>query len=47
MTPPEQKAFRSYVPDKTELREFTIRAIVLGLLMTVVLGAAKIGRAHV
>ncbi|MFY9727679.1 MAG: oligopeptide transporter, OPT family [Bryobacteraceae bacterium] len=42
MTPPEEKKFRSYVPDKTDLREFTIRAIVLGLLMTVVLGAANL-----
>ncbi len=42
MTPSEDKKFRSYVPDKTELREFTIRAIVLGLLMTMVLGAANL-----
>jgi putative OPT family oligopeptide transporter len=42
MTPPEEKKFRSYVPDKTDLREFTLRAIVLGLLMTVVLGAANL-----
>ena len=27
MTPPdEQKKFRSYVPDKTDMREFTLRA---------------------
>jgi len=42
MTPPENKTFRSYVPDKTELREFTFRAVVLGLIMTVVLGAANL-----
>jgi putative OPT family oligopeptide transporter len=42
MTPPEAKQFRPYVPDKTEMREFTLRAIVLGLLMTVVLGAANL-----
>jgi putative OPT family oligopeptide transporter len=43
MTPPrtEQK-FRSYVPDKTNLREFTLRAILLGLAMSVVLGAANL-----
>jgi putative OPT family oligopeptide transporter len=41
MTPPEAKPFRSYVPDKTELREFTIRAIVLGLVLTAILGAAN------
>ena len=32
----------SYVPDKTNLREFTVRAIFLGLAMTVVLGAANL-----
>ena len=42
MTPPEtEKKFRSYVPDKTEMREFTCRAVLLGLVMTVVLGAAN------
>jgi putative OPT family oligopeptide transporter len=41
MTPPEAKKFRSYVPDKTEMREFTIRAIVLGLVLTAILGAAN------
>ena len=42
MTPPEtEKTFRSYAPDKTNMREFTLRAIVLGLIMTVVLGAAN------
>src|SRR5215470_19307349 len=43
MTPPvTEKKFRSYVPDKTDLREFTLRAILLGLVMTVVLGAANL-----
>jgi putative OPT family oligopeptide transporter len=43
MTPPEpKKPFRPYVPDNTTMREFTIRAIVLGLIMTVVLGAANL-----
>src|ERR1019366_2005750 len=42
MTPPETGTkFRSYVPDKTEMREFTTRAVLLGLVMTVVLGAAN------
>ncbi|MGE5648532.1 MAG: OPT family oligopeptide transporter [Acidobacteriota bacterium] len=31
----------SYVPEKTDMREFTFRAVLLGLLMTVVLGAAN------
>src|SRR5215471_5701224 len=43
MNPPVvEKKFRSYVPDKTDLREFTLRAILLGLVMTVVLGAANL-----
>jgi len=43
MTPTEKpKAFQSYVPEKTDLREFTLRAILLGLAMTVVLGAANL-----
>jgi len=43
MTPTQQeKNFRSYVPDQTDLREFTLRAIVLGLFMTVILGAANL-----
>jgi putative OPT family oligopeptide transporter len=42
MTPPEtQKEFRSYVPDKTNMREFTFRAVLLGLVLTAVLGAAN------
>ena len=42
MTPPEtEKKFRSYVPDKTDMREFTFRAVLLGLVMTAVLGAAN------
>ena len=31
----------SFVPEKTDMREFTFRAVLLGLLMTVVLGAAN------
>jgi putative OPT family oligopeptide transporter len=30
-----------YIPEKTEMREFTLRAIILGVLMTVILGAAN------
>jgi len=37
-----EKKFRSYVPDDTNLREFTLRAILLGLIMTVILGAANL-----
>jgi putative OPT family oligopeptide transporter len=43
MNPPvTEKKFRSYVPDKTDMQEFTFRAILLGLVMTVVLGAANL-----
>jgi putative OPT family oligopeptide transporter len=42
MTPPEtEKKFRSYVPDKTDQREFTFRAVLLGLVLTAILGAAN------
>src|ERR1700722_19277955 len=42
MTPPEtEKKFRSYVPDKTGMREFTFRAVLLGLVLTAVLGSAN------
>ncbi|MCX6569936.1 MAG: oligopeptide transporter, OPT family [Candidatus Aminicenantes bacterium] len=30
-----------YVPEKTDQREFTLRAILIGLIMTVILGAAN------
>ncbi|MBM4394687.1 MAG: oligopeptide transporter, OPT family [Deltaproteobacteria bacterium] len=33
--------FTPYVPEKTDMREFTVRALLLGLVMTVVLGAAN------
>jgi len=35
------KKFKPYVPETMEMREFTLRAVLLGLLMTVVLGAAN------
>src|SRR5215467_10748523 len=35
------KKFRSYVPDNTTLPEFTLRALLLGLVLTVILGAAN------
>ena len=34
-------SYKPYVPEKTNMREFTIRALILGLIMTVVLGAAN------
>jgi putative OPT family oligopeptide transporter len=34
-------AFRPYVPADRQMREFTLRAVLLGLVMTVILGAAN------
>ncbi len=36
-----EKTFRSYVPENTNMAEFTLRAVLLGLVMTVILGAAN------
>ena len=36
-----QPKFRPFVPEGTKMREFTLRAVLLGLVMTVVLGAAN------
>src|SRR6202795_4157719 len=38
MTPKEYKPF---VPENMKMREFTLRAVLLGLVLTVVLGAAN------
>src|SRR5437762_6345779 len=35
------KRYRPYVPENMEMPEFTLRAVLLGLVMTVVLGAAN------
>ena len=34
------KKFKPYVPENMEMREFTFRAVMLGLVMTGILGAA-------
>ncbi len=34
-------AQQPYVPEKTEMREFTFRAVIIGLVLTVILGAAN------
>jgi len=39
MTPPTPH--RPFVPENVHMKEFTVRAVVLGLIMTVVLGAAN------
>lgn len=36
-----EERFRPFVPEGTKMREFTLRAVLLGLVMTVVLGAAN------
>src|SRR6266481_6655281 len=36
------KKFKPYVPENMQMREFTFRAVMLGLVMTVVLGAANL-----
>lgn len=43
MTPPDAKTreYRPYVPPDRKMSEFTFRAVLLGLVMTVVLGAAN------
>jgi len=34
-------SYQPYVPEKTSLREFTLKALILGIIMTVILGAAN------
>src|SRR5512146_1970139 len=43
MTPPQERAqrHRPFVPEGMKMKEFTWRALVLGLFMTVFLGAAN------
>jgi putative OPT family oligopeptide transporter len=37
----DEKPYRPYVPETVDMREFTFRAVLLGLIMTIVLGAAN------
>ena len=42
MTPDKQvRRFQPFVPENLKMKEFTWRAVLLGLVMTVVLGAAN------
>src|SRR5215813_12956586 len=43
MTPPIEKPRRHvpFVPENMQMKEFTARAVILGLIMTVILGAAN------
>ena len=36
-----EKPFKPYVPPDTDMKEFTLRALLLGLVMSVILGAAN------
>src|SRR5512144_1503921 len=36
-----QEKFRPYVPETVQMTEFTLRAVLLGLVLTVILGAAN------
>src|ERR1700680_4356688 len=37
----QPRRFRPFVPENLQMREFTLRALLLGLVMTVILGAAN------
>ena len=41
MAEPLQQEHKPFVPQHVEMREFTVGTVVLGLVMTVVLGAAN------
>jgi putative OPT family oligopeptide transporter len=41
VTPPESPKHRPFVPETMQMREFTLRAVLIGLVMTVILGAAN------
>src|ERR1700688_4747581 len=44
MMPPDvnaEKRYRPYVPENVKMTEFTLRAVLIGLVMTVILGAAN------
>src|SRR5215813_6148302 len=38
---PPEKRYRPYVPENMEMKEFTFRAVLIGLVMTGILGAAN------
>jgi len=39
--PPAPRQYKPYVPHDMQMTEFTVRAVILGLVMTVILGAAN------
>ena len=40
-TAPPEKKYRPYVPENMEMKEFTFRALLIGLVMTAILGSAN------
>ena len=41
MSQPSGRQHRPFVPENSTMKEFTLRAVLLGLVMTVILGAAN------
>lgn len=39
--PPSETKYRPFVPETMEMKEFTLRALLIGLVLTVILGAAN------
>ncbi|MHC9544365.1 MAG: OPT family oligopeptide transporter [Vulcanimicrobiota bacterium] len=37
----EEKGFKPYIPPDTDMKEFTLKALLIGLVMSIVLGAAN------
>jgi putative OPT family oligopeptide transporter len=42
ITPPAAKKFQPFVPPNMQMSEFTVRAVIIGVILTVVLGAANL-----
>jgi len=41
LTTPSEKKYRPYVPETMEMKEFTFRAVLVGLVLTAILGSAN------
>jgi putative OPT family oligopeptide transporter len=41
LTAPSEKKYRPYVPETMEMKEFTFRAVLVGLVLTAILGSAN------
>ena len=42
MTDMETRKHQPFVPDHVQMKEFTLRAVLLGLVLSIVLGAATV-----